>query len=133
MAKTIVSFTNEKLPDEPIIISVLSSSFSIGEDMAPIMAEVTALLEEANTPCYYVSDVRKIQIGLDDLLQGTSMASRGSQALLHHPLVKEFLLVTDSKVLEMAGKGLRHDVFGNVNIRVFQSMEAALAYARSQD
>ena len=52
--------------------------------------------------------------------------------MLHHPHVKELIIVTQAKMEELAAKGLNSDIFGNVPISVFETMEDAVAYARSR-
>jgi hypothetical protein len=60
------------------------------------------------------------------------MGTRETGALLTHPLMKEFLVVTNVKLVELAAKGLSSDIFGNVAVQVFETLEDALAYAREQ-
>lgn len=127
------AFRNKKLPGEPIIVNVFTSQLRVGEHLGKSVKEIIALLEEAGEPCYLITDVREVaKMSLDDVIAGSNFVTRESGALLQHRLIKAFLLVTTSKLYEMVGKGLRHDIFGNVNVHIFASVEEALTYARSQ-
>lgn len=126
------AYHNERLSGEPIITSVATSDWRTGEHTAASADEINALLDEANEPCYLILDVQEVTMSLDELIQWASFAARKSGVNLHHPHMKAVLAVTKSKLFELAGKGLRHDAFGNVNVHIFGSMEEALAYARAQ-
>lgn len=124
------TYTTERLPGEPIVISHNTADWKIGTHLPEASEAAIAMLEAANEPCYYISDMSLVSMSLDDVIKAANHAARGGSDILHHPLMKQFLLVTNSRLVELAGKGLEHDVFGNVNIRVFTSLEDALTYAR---
>ena len=127
-------FTIQKLPDEPIILATLSSAYRLADHAGLPTAAITTLLEEADAPCYLIFDLRDIKPpSVDQIIQVANRSSRGSESLLHHDKIKQAILVSTSKIVELAAKGLRHDVFGNVNILVLPTVDEALAYARSPD
>ena len=131
MEATTKNFSHAKLTDEPIITAVLEDSFH-PDDLTSLLEEAAGLLDEADEPCYYITAVGNGRWPLEELIRGANTASRGTRALLHHPMMKELVVVTESKVIEVFVKGLRHDVFGNVKVQAFLTKDEALVYARSR-
>lgn len=125
-------FKNEKLPGEPIIVNTTYETWEVHKHHAEGSEEVIALMEEAGKPIYYICDMRRMSLTLQDIIKSANMGTRDSGALLTHPLMKEFLVVTNVKLIELAAKGLSSDIFGNVAVKVFETPEDALAYAREQ-
>ena len=67
-----------------------------------------------------------------DLLVAVNKATRGLGAVLRHPGLKEYILVTTDKLIQMSARGLRAEVFGGIPATVFETMEEAMAHARSR-
>lgn len=126
------AFKNEKLPGEPIIMNTTYENWEVHKHQAEGTADVIALMEEAGEPIYYICDLRRLSFSMQDLIYSANMGTRETGALLTHPLMKEFLVVTNARLIELAAKGLSSDIFGNVAVKVFETPEDALAYAREQ-
>ena len=120
----------EKLPGKPIIIAALQADFKIANDWEEFISKLMALLDDQPEPVFYISDLRQASFSFDDLLTGTNLATRGSSAVLKHPNVRENLVITTSSMLKLAAKGLNSVTFGNIDVKVFDSVEEALAYCQ---
>jgi hypothetical protein len=125
------AFKVEKLPGEPIMVSTLFETWSVANDISATVDQLVAHLDAADEPLYYISRFSGLKLNLQDLIVASNQAARGSSALLHHPNLRELLLVTDFKLFELAAKGLDSEVFGNVPVSVFKTPEEALEYARA--
>ncbi len=127
-----MNYKVEALPGEPIIVTTLSAQSRIMEDMASSGAEVRALLDQAREPSFFIMDMSEMSVNLDDVILGANRGARGEYPLSQHPNLREMLFVSRSSMIKLAIQGLNTVTFGNLNVRVFDSLDDALAYARSQ-
>ncbi len=125
------TFSIEKLANEPIIISTAFPEWRAVMEMDTFLDHLTALLDTCDEPVEYVADLTDWHPDLPDIIAAANKAARSANAVLHHPSIREFLLVTPLRVVELAGKGLNSNAFGHVNVVVFRTLEEALKYARS--
>lgn len=126
------NFVFEKLPEEPIVLVTLSEGWEIRADMEEFLGALHTVLESCQSPVYCIVDVIKTRNpSLDDLIWGANAGTRGASAIVRHRNLREFLTVSQSSLLTLAAKGVRSDVFGNVPISVYPTLEEALAYARA--
>ncbi len=122
----------EKLPGEPILVCTLSETWSVSNDLSATIDQITEHLDAADEPLYYINDVSGgLKVDLKDVILAANQAARGSSAIFHHPNFKKFLMVTDLKLFELAVRGLDSEIFGNVPVAVFQTLEEALEYAHN--
>jgi hypothetical protein len=125
------AFEVETLPGEPIMVCTLFETWSVADDMLASIDQVMEHLDAADEPLYYISNISGLRLGLQDMILATNQAARGSSAFFHHPNFRELLVVTDAKLFELAAKGLDSEIFGNVPVAVFGTLEEALEYARN--
>lgn len=125
------TFTVEKLLDEPIIISTAFTEWRAVTHMDAFLDEFNACIEQCDEPVHYIADLTKWHPDLTDIIVAANKAARNANAILHHPKVLDFLLVTSMPVVELAGKGLSSHTFGQVNVAVFSTVDEALDRARS--
>ncbi|MFN8372935.1 MAG: hypothetical protein U0694_08665 [Anaerolineae bacterium] len=126
-----MSYTIEKLPDERIIINTLNEDYTFGHDSAPNVDELIALLDAQPVPTYLLIDLTAASVNFSDILQAIALVTKQYQ-LLKHRNVCESVVIANKPFLKSAAEGLRNPLFGNVKIRVFDSIAAALAYVREQ-
>ena len=124
------TYTLDKLPGEPIVLSVVLEGWQLS-DLPAVIDGYLKLLEATDVPLFFVSDMTNLRIGFEDVIQAVSLATRGSTPVLHHPMSKALLVVTQSKLFELSALGIRSKVFGGgVKTYVFKTQEEALAFAR---
>ena len=127
------NYSIERLPDEPIIVGIFHDTFNLKEDVDPYIGEVQALFDELGEGFFYVNDTRNLHVRLfQDLLVAVNKATRGLGAVLRHPGLKEYILVTTDTLIRLSAQGLRAEVFGGIPATVFETMEEALEYAHSR-
>jgi hypothetical protein len=68
---------------------------------------------------------------VEDLLLATSDISQGPNAIWRHPKIREVLLISPQAIVQAAAPALSGDAFGNLNVRLFESLDEALACIRS--
>jgi hypothetical protein len=124
-------YSIEKVPDAPIVILVHESKQLLAE-MGQLMDDVKPVLDAQPEPVFLVMDVRGLGISVEDLAAAASAAARGPGALLHHPNVRENLIVSTAGLVKLGAQGLRTATFGNTRVRVFDTTEQALDYCSQQ-
>jgi hypothetical protein len=129
---TMSTYQIEKLPGEPILVCTLSDAWSVSNELSATIDQLIEHLDAADEPLYYINDVSSgMKVDLKDVILAANQAARGSNAVFHHPNFREVLLVTDSRLIDLAARGLDSEIFGNVPVSVFGTFEEALAYARA--
>ncbi len=120
----------EKLPGEPILVSTVFEAWNSVDELGDGLNQAIEHLDAADEPLYLVADVSGLKLDLRDVILVANQTARGSKAILHHPNLREFLVVTDLKLFELAARGLDSEIFGNVPVSVFGTLEEALEHAR---
>jgi hypothetical protein len=123
--------TTVKLPNEPIVVDTLTGSSAELLRTQSLGAEMIAILNAAPEPLFVIYDVSKAQLSLDDIILGAARTARGDEPLLRHPKIRQLLAVTSDPTLELVAEGMDSEIFGNIGIRVFKTLDDALAYARA--
>ena len=126
-----MSYTVEKFPKEPIVLQVLHADYRYADEGTQSANAIFDILEAQNEPIYLIMDLRDAAFSMDDILQGSSAVMQQRQ-LLKHPNIIENIIVTESRFMKLVVQGFNSPVFGNVKFQVFDSRDAALAYARTQ-
>ena len=128
-----MTVTVKQFPGEPIVVQTMSPDYQLQVEFPQDYPKLYALLDQQPRPVFWVVDISAI-IGLtfEDLLKGTEIVARGDKALYRHRNIREVLYVSTEKMIKMAAAGLKADTFGNIKVLVFESLDAALQYARKQ-
>jgi hypothetical protein len=117
---------------EPSIFVVdFHEDFSVASDMGLMMEELHTLLKTAQEKVTVINNLDRAHFSIDDVIHSASLAKQRESSLFHHPMVKQILCVTGSKLIQLSAKGLNHEVFGGLKLPVFGTMEEALDYANS--
>jgi hypothetical protein len=121
-----------KLPNEPI--TIYSAPPNGGIDTLVEDSEVVRTLwNQQSEPIYHVVDFSSVgALDLDAIAKIAASAGLGEEALFHDPMLKEVLFVSQNSAFNYAAQGLASAIYGNIPIYVFDTVEAALTYARAQ-
>lgn len=119
----------EVLPGEPIVVETWDADYDPSTDAPQAAREVIQLMEAADQPMAVIVDMRAKSLNVNEILLMARMSS-GASAPSRHPRQRKRIIVTDSRFISMAAKGLDSDVFGHIKLDIVGSMEDALALAR---
>jgi hypothetical protein len=128
--QTMPTSVTKKLPDEPILIVTLSGYITEWVRSALVGVEMTAILDASSEPLFLILDMSAVEQCYEDIVIGATKAAHGKKPLLKHPNIREILEVTTNSLYETVAESLDNPIFGNIKIRLFQTREDALAYAR---
>jgi hypothetical protein len=126
------TFTVEKLPEDPILLATMTAEYSVSRDQQASDDAARALLAELVEPMYLVVDITKVKLSIDDITLGSNRAAReGHNPLWHDPRIKQIVFVSTNKAVHLAAKGVNTLPFGFSNVKVFNTLDEALAHCRS--
>jgi hypothetical protein len=119
-------------PNEPILVATLDTTFSVTRDMSTVISQATQILDSVEQPVFYIVDVRQMRVTFEDLVASTNASARGDSSYLHHPNIRELIVVSTDRLVTLGVKGLQAPVFGIGALSVFGTLEEALAYCREK-
>jgi len=124
-------YTVQKLVDEPIVVTSFYEDYRLAIHGQQANLDIAEALNTDAELRFCIFDTLAMSISFNDILQGTALAIQ-QYKLLKNPNAIEVVLITDKSFMKAAMEGLRNPLFGNIRIPVFNTVEAGLAYARSQ-
>ena len=127
------SATVDKLPHDPIVLIRQPAGSDVLRDIQDKLPDIMALLDRQPAPCFLIIDVSLTPMRVDQISRAANMSTRGASDLLHHPRVREVVFVTPSKVAHVAFNLLDTAAYHEVNMRVVDTLDEALAYCRSRE
>ena len=120
----------KKLDHEPIVIVTLPQQYDLAAELPTLLPKYISMLDAAPEPLYWIVDARNSPLTVEEIITGASLVAKGQHPLYHHPNIRQVIYITSNSMMKLAAKGLNHAAFGHVNIKVFDSLDAALKFAR---
>ncbi len=126
-------FEIKVLPDLPAILGTWHDGFKFAEHGEQFSIEASALLDAQTSPVYYILDFSRLENPtMDGLVLAANRGARGAKPNLHHAMNRGTLIIIEgSPFSRLAAKGMNSNIFGNVKIRLFESLDEALDYVRA--
>jgi hypothetical protein len=131
MRNKIMSYKLERLQDLPVLLLEFDDVAFEDLPMEKALDEVFAALEAEQSPIYHIVDTRNLRMTFNDILNSIQIGTKGGKAALKHRNVRQLVVISESKAVATAVKGMNTITFGNINAVVFESLEDALSYVRS--
>lgn len=122
-----MSYSIEKLPDDPIVILTTNVDNTPQPDLATVYAQLTTILDQSTEPITIIQDLRQLENADWDAIIRSASASIDFHK---HPHLGMALMVTTDELYKVATAGLDSEVFGYQKVLIFDSIESAVAYAR---
>jgi hypothetical protein len=128
-----MSYSINLLQDPPVLVSSWDSSFEFTQEIRAYSDEIKTILDARTEPLYYVMDFREWKdMSLENMMKAAEVGARSGNSNLHHPMTKGVLFITGSRLMEMAARGMKSDIYGNLDIRVFSTVDDALDFVKKQ-
>ncbi len=127
-----MDFTIEKVPDKPIVMFVPDEAFNLGTGLTKMVEAATTVLDQMEEPVFYIPDMSKARIRLDDMFLGLTQVALGEKPFLRHPKIREILVVVLNPVIKKVAKGVGNGLYGDIPLRTFKTRQEALDYAERQ-
>ena len=136
-----MSYSVEKLEGVPVVHYKLGEDYDIVRDSTPAQSAVAEAVEAQAEPVYVIFDFTEVNLGLDDVIQGANMLVSGvdrvqpdapeAVPIFDQPNTIQVIMVTSSKLIRLAARGMNSPVFGNQDVHLSHTLEEALEYVRS--
>lgn len=124
------NFSIERVPNEPIVIVTEYNSYDTSKDVDLVIRAILAELEHFDRPGYAII-VERSGYNVEDILIAASEMRHKGERLRNHPRYRGALFVTSSDFNKLALDGMSSEALGNLKYNVFETLEEALAHARS--
>jgi len=126
-----MSFDTKLLPNEPILLQIWNADFSFKAEAEEVEKQAKEILDSVDEPVFYIADMRAARLTLEDVIAGANQTGRGAEPIFKHPNVRQIIFISENRILELGAKGMRSPVFGGIDVKVFKTLDEALAYVRS--
>lgn len=126
-----MSYSTIKVENQPIVISTLHKDYDLATEITYSNQAAIEVLSDASEDQLFLIVHFEVQLTMNDILLGASAVTRGENALWLHEKVRQVLVVTKDLATSLSAQGMRHELFGNVNVEVFETLEQALSFAQS--
>ena len=127
-----MAYKIERFNDLPMILSIWDADFSVSNDLITYNTELATLLDAETHPVYHIVDMREVKMTFTDVMSAIQIGVKGEQATANHPNIRQIVVVTHSRMINMAAKGLNTMSFGNIDMAVFETVEDAVGYVRQK-
>jgi hypothetical protein len=129
---TAMNYEIKHLDDPPVVIGIWKEGFRYVENGPDYVREVHALWNSLTTPAFYILDLSRLDaVTFEGLVKAAYSGTRGSSASLHHPTNRGTIFVSSAVLVKAGAKGMDSEVYGNVHIDMFETLDQALAHVRS--
>lgn len=122
----------EVLDDLPVLIVRFEEGFGGSEDIKAYVHDLGQAYDSLEKKVYNITDTRNLSLTFDKVMEFLRVSMRDNQNLTRHPMKLGNIVVTSSSFYQAIIKGLRSATFGNMNIQVFESLDEALNWVRTQ-
>jgi hypothetical protein len=120
-----------RLPDLPVLLREIGADYKAYGPNSSFYEEDIALLDSESLPIYYVIDLRHFKISVNDMFDAARNTPEQLQLMRHRNIIQT-LLITQNRMMELAARGMNSPMFGNIALKPFPTVEAALDYVRQQ-
>jgi hypothetical protein len=124
-------FSITRLSNLPALLFV-QRGCSMAAEVETVVNTLTGMLNCARDPLYLIMDVRRMDISLEELSYFADASAMRPNALLHHKMLREAVVISADSMVGVAVGGMRSEIYGKARIRVFATPEEALDYCRRQ-
>lgn len=115
------------LDTHPVVMNRLEAGYILTEDWPEGVAEMQRILDTHQKPLFIIDDIRAIKLTVGDLIVAANNGSRGERPLWRHPNSRGIYFISEDRTIKMAAAGMNSPAFGNMTVKVFSTLEEALA------
>jgi hypothetical protein len=128
-----MNYELKTLDEGQIIVLTMYKEFDMVDDLIQSSLECFELVENGPEHIVFISDGRELSItNLNDLIQSANSARRPEAMRVNkHPKMLKSLSVINSRLIQMAVRGLNSASFGHMEVTIFETVEDALDHARN--
>jgi hypothetical protein len=123
-----MSYTVEKLKDEPIIIFTIEKGFKFEQNTGTVQLEIADAIEGLPKPVFLITDFSQIDMTFSELVLALGTARSGDAGSFSDQRLRNVFVGHDDMV-DLAAKSLFQTQYGKIPVLVFSTLDEALDYA----
>jgi len=127
-----VSYTIEMVENDTAMLVSLGEDFDFATEGEAHFAKIISMLDQQAKPVFYIVDLRKVHFSFEETLAVVSRVARGEDPLLRHKNIKEIINVMGDAFSRRISEGLDSEPFGNLKVKIVDTLDEALKYIRSK-
>lgn len=127
-----MAYTIEKYPNEPILLVTIHEDFKVAVHQELSDNETRLIFDASPEPLFNVVDVTRIKVSFEDVIAAANVGARGHDPIWKHPKIRASVFISPNPLVRIAVTGLSSATFGNIQAKVFASLDEALAWIRAQ-
>jgi hypothetical protein len=121
-----------KLPGESIIINTYSGKIT-AKDIEAAIPDFSAVADGLEPPIYRITDGSESQVSFPDLVMIMPKVTLENNPLsLRDKRFIDLVIVPEKGFARLGAESLRQMHYGGANVRIFDTLEDAIAYAREK-
>ena len=124
-------YTVERLSNEPIIVVVIGTDYAVGKHFLELAQLVDSKVGKDETGVYAIFDITEMKMSFGDLVIAMSNQSQKAPGALADPRLNT-LIVGSGDLVKLGIQAFQQEQYGNLNFRLFTSVDEALKYAREE-
>ena len=124
-----MSHTVERLPGEPIVIITYETPFNFQIEPGQILEAMAGAITDSDEIVFAVHNTSELSFSFSDIVAGMGGAFKSVRGQELSPLTR-ILVVGGGNLLSLAVKSAKQIQYGGLDIELFDSVDAAIAYAR---
>lgn len=122
------AFVIETDLEQGYLHATLKSSWDATQDTEPFASALVDIFDSAKRPLWLIVDFSLSSWDLGDVVFGSNFATRTGIKFLKHDNMRELIAVGGSGIINLGVKGLSSPVFGNVPVKIVDTLEEAFNY-----
>jgi len=127
-----MNYSVEVLSDLPVMLVRFEAAFGTAEDIESYIQEVKSVYSNLDRKVYDLTDVTKLDLSFVKVMEFLRVVLRSENRIPENSMRLGSVVITTSHFQRAMIKGLRSATFGNIQIEVFDSLDAALTWVRAQ-
>lgn len=91
------------------------------------------MLSAQQEPVFYILDLSRLRtISMEGVMKSAEAASQSPNSNLRHPMNRCNIMVSKESIIQLAAKGMSSPKFGNIEIKLFETLDEALEYVKNE-
>ncbi|MDX1995102.1 MAG: hypothetical protein SF029_22160 [bacterium] len=127
-----MSYSIEHFPELSVVVIDFGEDFGSVEEITAFASELNRLYNALSAPVYQIADVSRMKLDFEQAMDVIRLTVRSDKSIMKHPNNKGVVVVTTSRFYQLMIKGLNSAAFGMLKLQVFESLDAAMTWAREQ-
>ena len=123
-----MSFSVEKMADEPAILIQLNPDFDASKESQAATEKAFRLVSEQTAPTFMIWDTRESPPSVEAFIMGGSVTRAVEPPAPYHGSI----VISAEPIVKTAMQGMNSRAFGNLVIPVFENLDEARDYMHQQ-